>query len=103
MELKRLLQISITSVTFNATDTYMEELDTVCLREGIEETEGEEGAGRASAQLTLQTQRDKEVKKYILCTHLSSWCMGTDPGYFAESRSGSNVRFCHDQAWKIFS
>ncbi len=44
----------------------MEEQDTVCLREGMEETEGEEGAGRSAAQLTLETQTDKEVNKCIV-------------------------------------
>ncbi len=67
MELKRLLQIAITSITFNAgTDAYMEDQDTVCLREGMEEAEGEERGGRSSAQLTLETQTDKEVNMCIV-------------------------------------
>jgi hypothetical protein len=66
MELKRLLQITITSVTFNARDAFIEEQDTVCLREGMEETEGEEGTGRSSAQLTPEAQTDKEVIKCIV-------------------------------------
>jgi hypothetical protein len=79
MELKHLLQITITSVTFNAgTDAYMEEQDTVCLREGKQEMEAEEGAGRSSAQLTLETETAKEVN---MCTSYQVLCI------FAESRS----------------
>ncbi len=59
-----------------------EEPDTVCLREGMEETDGEERAGRSSGQLTPETQTDREVNMYIVYgTHLSSWCMGPDPGF----------------------
>jgi hypothetical protein len=93
MELKRLLQIAITSVTFNATDTYMEEQeeqDTVCLREGMEEAKGEEGAGRSSAQLTLETQTDKEVNNCIVYGYSSLVLVhGFESKHFAESRSSS--------------
>ncbi len=69
MELKHLLQIAITSVTFNVTDSYIEDPDTVCLREEMEVTQVEEGAGRSSVQLTLETQTDKEVNMYTVLTY----------------------------------
>ncbi len=52
----------------------MEEPDSVCLREGMEEMEGEEGGGRSSAQLTLETQTDKEVNESIVYVFIS--CLG---------------------------
>jgi hypothetical protein len=104
MELKRLLQIAITSVTFNATDTYMEEQeepDTVCLREGMEETEAEEGGGRSSAQLTPETETDKEVNMCIVKVLIS--CLGAWVRIQAFCGIWLRIQFqvFHNQSWKI--